>query len=114
MYYESAKSLHGRNTPLASGHYANIFTHYRPIGDPDWYKKENPEDTPEPLMDVGKCQLVGKPNEYSVGAVQCDNPAVGPHLSPKMITAESGDDLYNLWLSVGPSIEDEPTISEEL
>ena len=30
VYYESAKSLHGRNAPLAGGYYANIFTHYRP------------------------------------------------------------------------------------
>ncbi|KAL7526649.1 hypothetical protein ACHAXR_001581, partial [Thalassiosira sp. AJA248-18] len=102
VYYESAKSLHGRNTPLSGGYYANIFTHYRPIGDPQWYQKENPEGTPEPLMDVGKCELVGKPNEYSVGAVKCENPAIGPHLSPKMLTLKSGEDLYQHWLSVGP------------
>eukprot|EP00581_Thalassiosira_minuscula_P017067 CAMPEP_0183718574 /NCGR_PEP_ID=MMETSP0737-20130205/11801_1 /TAXON_ID=385413 /ORGANISM="Thalassiosira miniscula, Strain CCMP1093" /LENGTH=524 /DNA_ID=CAMNT_0025948163 /DNA_START=90 /DNA_END=1664 /DNA_ORIENTATION=- len=107
VYYESAKALHGRNTPLAGGFYANVFTHYRPIGDPSWYTKENPEGTPEPLIDVGECKLVGKPDEYSAGAVQCDNPAIGPHLSPKMITATSGEDLYQLWLSVGPSYEDE-------
>jgi hypothetical protein len=106
VYYESAKSLHGRNTPLAGGYYANLFTHYRPIGDPLWYSKDNPEGTPEPLMDVGKCELVGQPNEYSQGAVKCENPAIGPHLSPKMFTATSGDDLYNLWLSVGPPVED--------
>jgi hypothetical protein len=115
VYYESAKALHGRNTPLAGGYYANVFTHYRPIGDPDWYLKENPEDTPEPLMDVGECELVGKPNEYSVGAVKCENPAIGPHLSPKMFTATSGDDLYRLWLSVGPSHDDdEARVSDEL
>ncbi|KAL3775492.1 hypothetical protein ACHAW5_000237 [Stephanodiscus triporus] len=114
VYYESAKALHGRNTPLAGGYYANLFTHYRPIGDPDWYSKDNPEGTPEPLMDVGKCELVGKPNEYSVGAVKCENPAIGPHLSPKMFTATSGEDLYRLWLSVGPSYDDEANGSDEL
>ena len=114
VYYESAKALHGRNTPLAGGYYANVFTHYRPIGDPDWYSKENPEGTPEPLMDVGECELVGKPNEYSVGAVKCENPAIGPHLSPKMFTATSGDDLYRLWLSVGPSYDDDARGSDEL
>jgi len=107
VYYESAKALHGRNSPLAGGFYANLFTHYRPIGDPNWYMKDNPEGTPEPLLDVGKCELVGKPNEYSQGAVKCENDAIGPHLSPKMITATSGDDLYDLWLSVGPSFEDD-------
>mmetsp|Transcript_3610 Transcript_3610/g.5486 ORF Transcript_3610/g.5486 Transcript_3610/m.5486 type:complete len:510 (+) Transcript_3610:200-1729(+) len=116
VYYESAKALHGRNSPLAGGFYANLFTHYRPIGDPMWYSKDNPEGTPEPLIDVGKCELVGKPNEYSQGAVKCENDAIGPHLSPKMITATSGDDLYNLWLSVGPSFEDEESAaaSDEL
>ena len=107
IYYESAKSLHGRNTPLAGGFYTNLFTHYRPIGDPEWYRKENPPGTPEPLMDVGKCELVGKENEYSVGAVKCENDAIGPHLSPKLLTARSGEDLYNLWLNVGPAFDDE-------
>lgn len=116
VYYESAKALHGRNSPLAGGFYTNLFTHYRPIGDPMWYTKENPEGTPEPLIDVGKCELVGKPNEYSQGAVKCENDAIGKHLSPKMITATSGDDLYNLWLSVGPSFGDEESAvsSDEL
>ena len=94
-------------SPLAGGYYANIFTHYRPIGDPQWYQKENPENTPEPLIDVGKCELVGKPTDYSKGAVKCENPAIGPHLSPKMVTLTSGDDLYNHWLNVGPSFDDE-------
>ncbi|KAL7495760.1 hypothetical protein ACHAWT_004136 [Skeletonema menzelii] len=115
VYYESAKALHGRNSPLAGGFYTNLFTHYRPINDPEWYMKENPEGTPEPLIDVGKCELVGKPNEYSQGAVKCENDAIGPHLSPKMVTARSGDDLYDLWLSVGPSFEDdENALSDEL
>ena len=111
VYYESAKALHGRNTPLSGGYYANIFTHYRPTGDPNWYSKENPEGTPEPLIDVGKCELVGKTNDYSKGAVKCENPAIGPHLSPKMLTLTGGEDLYQHWLSVGPSFEDE---NEEL
>ena len=111
VYYESAKALHGRNTPLSGGYYANIFTHYRPIGDPNWYKKENPEGTPEPLLDVGECKLTGKVDQYSQGALTCDNPAIGMHLSPKVFTATSGDDLYNWWLSVGPSFDDETSSS---
>lgn len=109
VYYESAKALHGRNTPLAGGTYTNLFTHYRPIDDPQWYEKENPPGTPEPLLDVGKCELVGKPDEYSVGSVKCENDAIGPHLSPKMFTATGGNDLYDLWLSVGPSFDNDPT-----
>ncbi len=109
VYYESAKALHGRNTPLAGGYYANLFTHYRPVDDPMWYKKENPEGTPEPLMDVGKCELVGKPDEYSVGAVKCENDAIGPHLSPTMFQARSGEDLYQWWLKVGGMDDGETT-----
>jgi hypothetical protein len=66
------------------------------------------------LMDVGKCELVGKPNEYSAGAVKCENPAIGPHLSPRIFTATSGDDLYQWWLSVGPSFDNEMKGSDEL
>ena len=116
VYYESAKALHGRNSPLAGGFYTNLFTHYRPIGDPDWYLRDNPEGTPEPLIDVGKCELVGQANQYSQGAVKCENDAIGPHLSPKLITATSGDDLYNLWLNTGPSFDDDEFVrgSDEL
>ena len=99
---ESAKALHGRNTPLYSGNYINLFTHYRPLGDPEWYKRDNPEHTPKPLMDVGECRLTGQIDEYSQGAVTCDNDAVGPHLSPRMFTATNGDDLFQWWKSVGP------------
>ena len=41
-----------------------------------------------------------------MGAVKCENPSIGPHLSPKMFSANSGEDLYQLWLSVGPSFDD--------
>ncbi len=111
---ESAKALHGRNTPLASGNYINLFTHYRPTGDPQWYTRDNPEGTPEQLIDVGKCELVGKIDEYSKGAVKCENPAIGPHLSPQMFTAASGHDLFQWWLKVGPTVLDETQMSDEL
>eukprot|EP00978_Attheya_sp_CCMP212_P003070 scaffold6251_cov52-Attheya_sp.AAC.8 len=54
--YESAKCLHGRNRPLPGGSYVNLFARYRPKGDPQWFEKENPEGTPEPLIDVGECR----------------------------------------------------------
>jgi len=115
VYYESAKALHGRNTPLQSGTYVNLFTHYRPLNDPDWYLRDNPEGTPEPLIDVGTCNLVGKPDEYSKGAVQCQNSAIGPHLSPSMFTATSADDMFQWWKSVGPRDETvEDNDNEEL
>ncbi|KAL7502996.1 hypothetical protein ACHAXN_000852 [Cyclotella atomus] len=102
VYYESAKSLHGRNTPLASGRYINLFTHYRPLNDPEWFTRDNPEGTPQPVLDVGECRLVGRPDQYSQGAVQCENDAIGPHLSPTMFRAKSAADLFQWWLDVGP------------
>ena len=96
----------GWMSPLSGGYYANIFTHYRPIGDPNWYKKENPEGTPEPLLDVGECKLTGKVDQYSQGAVTCDNPAIGVHLSPTMFEAKDGADLFQWWKSVGPEEEE--------
>ena len=41
------------------------------------------------------------------------NPAIGPHLSPKMITATGGEDLYHLWLSVGLDFDDVEEEAEE-
>jgi hypothetical protein len=49
-----------------------------------------------------------------VGAVKCENPAIGPHLSPKMFTATSGDDLFQWWLSVRPYRDGETKGSDEL
>lgn len=106
VYYESAKSLHGRNTPLQSGKYINLFTHYRPLNDPDWYTRDNPEGTPKPIIDVGECKLVGRSDQYSQGAVQCENNAIGPHLSPTMFQAKSASDLFHWWVDVGPKNED--------
>jgi len=108
VYYESAKCLHGRNSPLRGegAYYVNMFSHYRPVGDPDWYRKPNPEGTPEPLMDVGECRLVGSYDQYSQGAVQCDNPGIGPHLSPTQFRATSGEDLHVWWRSVGDLSDD--------
>ncbi len=102
MSSESAKALHGRNTPLQSGSYINLFTHYRPLNDPDWWQRDNPEGTPEPLIDVGECKLVGELDQYGQGAVKCDNPAIGPNVSPTMFIADSGEDLFDWWKRVGP------------
>jgi hypothetical protein len=39
-------------TPLQGLSYTNLFSHYRPTGDPEWYTKPNPIGTPEPVMDL--------------------------------------------------------------
>jgi hypothetical protein len=114
IYYESAKCLHSRNKPLkgSSAYYVNLFTHYRPVGDPQWYDKPNIEGTPEPLMDVGECRLEGTIDQVGVGAVKCDNSAIGPYLSPTLFKATSGDDLIEWWKRVGPDIAEDSDGSE--
>ena len=103
VYYESAKCLHGRNKPLKGNgaYYVNLFTHYRPVGDPKWYEKSNTYGTPEALFNVGNCKLEGSIDDIGVGAVTCDNERIGKNLSPTMFTASSGDDLFNWWKIVG-------------
>jgi hypothetical protein len=39
VFYESARCLHARTQPLASGFYANLFVHYRPLNDSAWFLK---------------------------------------------------------------------------
>jgi hypothetical protein len=104
VFYESASCLHGRNTPLKGdgAYYVNLFTHYRPTGDPDWQYKENQPGTPPPLMDVGECRLEGTVDMIDQGAVKCDNPDIGPYLSPYMFTATSAQDLFDWWVNVTP------------
>lgn len=66
---------------------------------------------------MGECRLEGNPDQYSQGAVVCDNKAVGPHLSPTMFTASNGMDLFQWWKDVGPeeeASEEEAAGREEL
>merc|ERR1711933_315963 len=107
---------HARNTPLVSGSYANIFTHYRPVGDSNWYRRENFDHTPKRLLDVGECKRVGKRNEYSTGSVVCDDSRIGPHLSPTRFVATSGDDLFHWWkhMSTGKRQINVGVIGEEV
>jgi hypothetical protein len=73
LFYESARLLHGRVSPLKGGRFVNVFAHYRPVvpadtpsiqnlatatevllppgmsGDPLWYSRENPLGTVQPV-----------------------------------------------------------------
>ena len=51
LYYESAKCVHGRTVPLEGEYYVNLFSHYRPDGQPHWWKEANPA----PSDDSGAC-----------------------------------------------------------
>eukprot|EP01038_Epipyxis_sp_PR26KG_P004435 gene4435-6274_t len=99
VYYESARCLHGRMQPLEGGFYVNLFAHYRPIGDPLWFQKPNPDKGPAPLMDIGECKSNGT-------TVECtnNNPQL-KFLSPKLQKITSADDLFEFWKEVAPNNE---------
>ena len=40
LFYESARCLHGRRRPLRGRTFTNLFVHYSPKGEPDWFKSE--------------------------------------------------------------------------
>lgn len=40
MFYESARCLHGRPDALQGEYYVNLFSHYRPKGNPNWFQEE--------------------------------------------------------------------------
>lgn len=116
VYYESAKCLHARNRPMKgpNAYYVNLFTHYRPVGDPEWFHKPNPEGTPQPLLGdkpVGEeCKLVRQgltgtgPAGHSLGyveGVECDDPRLGPYISPTLFQATGPEDMIQWWRSTG-------------
>jgi len=112
VYYESAKALHGRNRPLKgdNAYYVNLFTHYRPVGDPRWMEKPNTPGTPEPLIEVeGECRLEEVSTAELPGkklgivqAVKCDDERLGDTVSPALFTAGNGHDLIDWWRKTGP------------
>jgi len=98
VYYESARCLHGRMKPLRGDYYVNLFTHYRPIGDPQWYLKPNPEGTVAPLIDLkGDCYMKEDNTQY------CDPPITLPTLSPTGHVIRSAEDLFEYWKQVSPN-----------
>jgi hypothetical protein len=126
VYYESAKCLHGRNRPMMgqNAYYVNMFTHYRPVNDPKWFSRPNPEGTPAPVPSdrplSEECRLVKKgitasgPNGQSVGlveGVECDNPDLGEFLSPDLFQALGPDDLVRWWQATTPTRPENPAAS---
>lgn len=113
VYYESAKCLHGRNRPMVgpNAYYVNLFTHYRPTGDPNWFGRPNPENTPEAVLGTApvedECQLVSKGLTSAAGslglveAVECSNPQLGPYVSPALFQASGPEDLIRWWRTTG-------------
>jgi hypothetical protein len=95
VFYESAKALHSRVDPLQGGYYVNLFTHYRPIGDSQWFSKPNNPETPKPLLDVGQCSV-----PEGATRVACDKHPSGRGLETMALSLEtvsSGDDMFKRW-----------------
>lgn len=115
VYYESAKALHGRNRPMMgdNAYYVNLFTHYRPVGDDQWYTKPNPPHTPDALTNdnvEGTCRLVRKGTTVAtpegqlgtVQSVECDDKRLGKFLSPTLFQAKGPEDLIEWWKRTSP------------
>jgi hypothetical protein len=94
VYYESARCLHGRMNPLQGNSYVNLFAHYRPIDDPNWYKKENPSDSLKPILDIGECHV---PKDSKSPVCTGSEFSKLPYLSPHLLKLKSGDDIFNYW-----------------
>jgi hypothetical protein len=107
VYYESARCLHGRMQPLEGEFYVNLFAHYRPVGDPNWYLKENPEGTVEPLIDLGECNTTNGTNNVVCSKHSSDV----PFLSPKLQKLTGPDDLLEFWKS---SAKDGKTVDDTI
>jgi hypothetical protein len=103
VYYESARCMHGRMSPLRGQYYVNLFAHYRPLGDPDWHTKPNPDDGVKQVHTVGDCS-------YSETAerVECtgiDSSKI-PYMSRKLESVTKESDLFQYWLDVSPAEEE--------
>lgn len=97
VYYESARCLHGRMKPLQGAFYVNLFAHYRPVGDPKWFLKENPEGSPAQLHDIGVCTNTD-------GRASCTSDFDLPFLSPSLEKVSNADDLFQYWKRTEGSI----------
>jgi hypothetical protein len=93
LYYESARCIHGRMRPFRGDSFVNIFSHYRPVDDPYWYKKENPQGAPKPMLDGRHL-------------TQQDVPWLSPSkariaIDKENAPEEAGWDLFHWWSYVG-------------
>lgn len=95
VFYESARCLHGRMAPLQGEYYVNIFTHYRPIGDSNWYTRPRDKHCPEPVIDIGDCKVIDN-------KVACEKYDL-PYLDPKAHKVVDRNSLFNYWLEVSPA-----------
>lgn len=87
-------------TPLAGKSYTNLFSHYRPVGDPAWFEKENPPGTPSPLMHIGECSLeVSSDGSSAPSCSDVDVSSAMPFISPKLETITDENGLFDHWVA---------------
>ena len=79
--------------PLKGASYSNLFTHYRPVGDPQWFTRSNEKDTPEQILSIDHC-------DKEDGIVNCDGIQL-PYLSPSNEVVAGPNDLYSYWERIG-------------
>lgn len=96
VYYESARCLHGRMRPLDGAYYVNLFAHYRPTGDPNWFTKLNPPGSVQQVLELGTCTSDGT-------KATCDGHDA-PYLSPSLDRLTGPDDLFRFWRDTAPPV----------
>ena len=70
--------------PLQGSYYDNLFSHYRPVGDAEWYLREhivNFENDNDVATDIGECS--------------------SGHEDDNLV--KSGEDLFTYWRKVTPA-----------
>lgn len=102
---QSAKALHGRMKPLTGASYSNLFTHYRPVADPQWSTRPNPENTPVQVKDIEHCQKTAD------GVVDCDGVQL-PFLSPSKEDLHGPHDLFSYWERIGDTLSGSSRVGE--
>lgn len=70
--------------PLHGVSYSNLFSHYRPVGDPEWYTRSNPPDTPAPILDLDEA--------FQSHEMQCSAAPVDSSSPSHECRFQSGDD----------------------
>jgi len=118
VYYESAKCLHARNRPMVgpNAYYVNLFTHYKPVTDLEWWHQPNHEGTPEAVLEMeGECKLVKSTSDPGIGglytSVQCEDERLGSHLSPSLFKASNADDMIQWWTETAHDYKRESDVS---
>ena len=57
LFYESARCMHGRLKPLRGDFFVNLFAHYRPNGNPNWWRQPNPAPACAETAGDGTCAV---------------------------------------------------------